>query len=121
MAAGASEAGTRGASGATGGVARSSEATGGVAGSHGGLHGVEWRKSMRSRMVRGRMRPSGDESSSRWATAWTSLEALHATLDAAGQRALQGAAGHVGGAEEVAEEVDAPQDQSGSHVVLSLG
>ena len=118
MAAGASEAGTRGASAATGGVARSSEATtGGAAGSHGGLHGVEWRKSMRSRMVRGRMRPSGDELSSRWATAWTSLEALHATLDAAGQRALQGAAGHVGGA----EEVDAPQDQSGSHVVLSLG
>ena len=114
MVAGTSEAGTRGASAATGGVVRSSEAT---TGSHGVLHGVEWRKSMRSRMVRGRMRPSGDESSSRWATAWTSLEALHATLAAAGQRALQGAAGHVGGA----EEVDAPQDQSGSHVVLSLG
>ena len=118
MVVGASEAGTRGASAATGGVARLSEATtGGAAGSHGGLHGVEWRKSMRSRMVRGRMRPSGDESSSRWATAWTSLEALHAILDAAGQEALQDAAGHAGGA----EEVDAPQDQSGSHVVLSLG
>ena len=113
MVAGASEAGTRGASAATGGVARSSEAT---TGSHGVLHGSRMR-SMRSRMVRGRMRPSGDESSSRWATAWSSLEALHATLDAAGQMALQGAAGHVGGA----EEVDAPQDQSGSHVVLSLG